>query len=493
MKNVKIWQVLLCVVLLGSVPAQAQFLRTSYFMEGSHYRMQLNPALTPGRGYLNLPVIGSFNATVNTSSLGYQDVIDIIDNSSDGDYFMSSDFINRLDATNELNVNLSTDILSAGWYKGKNFWSFNIGLRNDIGASVPRTMFEFMREMNGVDINSIDWSNYNRTVDKESLNINSYAEIGVGFARDINARLTVGGRVKALLGIGNMKLDINKIAVNTNLQGIADVENLDWSRVADDQEYANELAEKIGGTGRIDVEARLESSFKGLELQENEDGYIDEFKFEGDKLGIAGYGAAIDLGASYKLLDRLTLSASILDLGFMKWSKNGTSVATSRSSENLSFDFNQLTLQGKVDEVQRFANVVGSGEVLNFDMLQMQVDENEAKSRSTSLTSTLVIGAEYALLGNWLTVGALYTSRFAKPKTLNELTFSANLRPANSLNLAASYSVLQGSGKTFGVAVKLGPLFVGTDYMYLGENSKNVNAYIGISLPLSKQKKPADI
>ncbi len=67
MKNVKIWQVLLCVVLLGSVPAQAQFLRTSYFMEGSHYRMQLNPALTPGRGYLNLPVIGSFNATVNTS------------------------------------------------------------------------------------------------------------------------------------------------------------------------------------------------------------------------------------------------------------------------------------------------------------------------------------------------------------------------------------------------------------------------------------------
>lgn len=159
----------------------------------------------------------------------------------------------------------------------------------------------------------------------------------------------------------------------------------------------------------------------------------------------------------------------------------------------MNFDFNQPTLQGKLDEVQRFANVVGSGEVLNYDMLQMQVDENEAKSRSTSLTSTLVIGAEYALLGDWLTVGALYTSRFAKPKTLNELTFSANIRPANNFNVAASYSVLQGSGKTFGVAVKLGPLFVGTDYMYLGENSKNVNAYIGISFPLSKQKTPSDI
>ena len=44
---------------------------------------------------------------------------------------------------NNLNVNLSADILSAGWYKGKNFWSFNIGVRNEIGASIPKSMFEF--------------------------------------------------------------------------------------------------------------------------------------------------------------------------------------------------------------------------------------------------------------------------------------------------------------------------------------------------------------
>lgn len=29
-----------------TLPANAQFLRTSYFMEGTHYRQQLNPALT---------------------------------------------------------------------------------------------------------------------------------------------------------------------------------------------------------------------------------------------------------------------------------------------------------------------------------------------------------------------------------------------------------------------------------------------------------------
>ena len=96
----------------------AQFLRTSYFMEGTHYRQQLNPALAPGRGYLNLPVIGTFNASVNSSTLGYQDVMDIIDNTEGGDFFKSDAFINKLDNLNNLNVNLSTDILSAGWYKG---------------------------------------------------------------------------------------------------------------------------------------------------------------------------------------------------------------------------------------------------------------------------------------------------------------------------------------------------------------------------------------
>ena len=67
------------IMLVCTLSANAQFLRTSYFMEGTHYRQQLNPALTPTKGYFNLPVIGAVNATVGSTSLGYQDIIDIID------------------------------------------------------------------------------------------------------------------------------------------------------------------------------------------------------------------------------------------------------------------------------------------------------------------------------------------------------------------------------------------------------------------------------
>lgn len=446
----------------------AQFLRTSYFMEGSHYRQQLNPALTPGRGYINLPGIGSLNASVNSSSLGYQDVMDIIDNSEEGDFFMSSDFIGRLDNINNLNVNVSTDILSAGWYKGKNFWSFNVGVRNDIGASIPKSMFEFLRNMDGLDVN--DWnrlSNINEQVGKQSLEINSFAEVGLGFARNINSRLTVGGRVKALLGIGNLKLNINDISVKSNLSGYQDV---DWDNLTPEQ------FENLRGNASIHVDATLENSSKLIELPQNEDGYIDKIEF--GSFGFAGYGAAIDLGISYKLLDKLTVSASVLDLGFMNWGKKNTSIAKATANQN--YDLMNPS------DLYDFVDIVSSGEVLNYDMLQMTVDETAEESRNTNLTSTVVVGAEYELLGDWLAVGALYTARFAKPETLNELTFSANIRPKNNFNLAVSYSVLQGAGKTFGVAAKLGPLFVGTDYMFLGKNTKNVNAYLGISIPLGK-------
>lgn len=440
----------------------AQFLRTSYFMEGTHYRQQLNPALAPGRGYLNLPVIGTFNASVNSSTLGYQDVMDIIDNTEGGDFFKSDAFINKLDNLNNLNVNLSTDILSAGWYKGKNFWSFNIGLRNDIGASIPKGMFEFMREMDGLSAydNLERLSNIDQKVGHQSLEINSYAEVGVGLARNITERLTVGARVKALLGVGNLKLDINDIAVTSNLSG-----------------YNTGDLNDLNGSAEIRVDATLENSSKLIELSED-DGVIDEIEF--GTFGLAGYGLGIDLGASYKLMDKLTLSASLLDLGFMKWSKNNTSVA--KATANQSYD-----LTNSSDRYE-FVDKVASGEVLNFDMLNMTLDKSAQKDRSTSLTSTLVLGAEYELLGDLLAVGALYTGRFAKPETLNELTLSANIRPKNNLNLALSYSLWQGSGKTFGVAAKLGPIFVGTDYMFFGKDTKNLNAYIGFSLPLNKQK-----
>ena len=487
-------------MLVCTLSANAQFLRTSYFMEGTHYRQQLNPALTPTKGYFNLPVIGAVNATVGSTSLGYQDIIDIIDDGDD--FYTKPDFMNRLKDNNKLNVNFSTEILSAGWYKGKNFWSFNIGLRTDIGANLTKNMFTFLNEMETVEEN---WRNSNYDISNQQLNINAYAEVGLGLSRQINSRLTVGARVKALLGIGNMDLKLNNVAMNASLPSDARISQLQ------DPAYLSGLgvdditklrSEIESYHANLAVDAHLESSFKGLNLKK-EDGqdYISDFEFESKDMGIAGYGFGIDLGASYKIMDNLTVSASILDLGFISWSKSSTKIASANPDP---IDIKGSTYAAMVDpanpetsvvnavkqlqdDTQGYMDRVTNGDVLDYDMLQLEVGDAK-ESRKSRLASTLVLGAEYGFFNNKLAVGVLSTTRFVQPDALTELTFSANYRPKSWFNVALSYSAIQSAGKSFGLGLKLGPLFLGTDYMFLGKNSNTVNGFVGISIPLGGRK-----
>lgn len=429
------------IMLVCTLSANAQFLRTSYFMEGTHYRQQLNPALTPTKGYFNLPVIGAVNATVGSTSLGYQDIIDIIDDGDD--FYTKPDFMNRLKDNNKLNVNFSTEILSAGWYKGKNFWSFNIGLRTDIGANLTKNMFTFLNEMETVEEN---WRNSNYDISGQQLNINAYTEIGLGLSRQINSRLTVGARVKALLGIGNMELKLNRVAMSANLPSDQQINQWSsesyWNSMTPSQaaQAAQELKDKFNNYhANLTVGAELKSSFKGLELQEEEGkDYVTDFDFDSGKLGIAGYGFGIDLGASYKILDNLTVSASVLDLGFISWSKSSTKIASANPDPidikgstyaNMVDPNNPNTVMNAVNQLQNdaqgYMDRVTNGDVLDYDMLQLEVSDAK-ESRKSRLASILVLGAEYGFFNNKLAVGVLSTTRFVQPDALTELTFSAN-------------------------------------------------------------------
>lgn len=423
----------ICISFLLPTAMQAQYLRSSYFMEGSSTRIQLNPALQPKRGYVNFPGIGSVNAEVATNSLGIQDVIDVFD--SDGEFYNNDKFYNRLKGMNEVNISANTDVISFGFYKGKGFWSFNVGARADVDATIPKEMFRYLR---ATDVENFSWSGESFDIRNEKLRLNAYIEVGAGYSRAINERLTVGGKAKLLLGAGNINLKNNQIQMSG--RGIG---------------YESEF--------QLKSDAYMEASAKGLKLEE-EDGYITDLDY--NSFGISGYGAGIDLGATYQVMKNLNVSAAILDLGFISWDKSNSQVAESDRNATINKD-----------------NY--SDDVLDFNLFGLKKKEN--KSRTTSLSPTMVIGGEYGLLNNKLGLGLLSTTRFGQLKTYSELTFSANYRPNTLINTTLSYSMLQG-GETFGIAFKIGPLMLGTDYMYFGNNSKHVNAFIGLSIPLGKKR-----
>lgn len=452
--------------------ANAQILRTSYFMNGNPERMKINPALAPSRGYVLFPVIGGIDASLASNSLGFGDVTDIINNSSEDNYFLSDDFYNRLADKTKANAVAGFDLISAGWWHGKNFWSFNLSTHANINMQMPRSMFGFMREMQGVqeNFNAIDWRHYDRQFGDEQLRVTFYSEVGVGYARQLTKRLNIGGRVKLLIGHGDIKLNVDNMDIKTDLRNVPD--NVDWGNLTPEQ------INSIQGTADIRTKATLETSLDGFELMENEQGYIDDvdFSFKG---GVSGYGAAVDLGASYQILDNLTVSAAITDLGFIAWQKGATTAAVAAAEQH--FD------SRNPDDVQQFADLVSSGEVMNFDMLELRKDEEAANSRTTTPGTTLTFGGEYGFLENKLRVGALSTTRFNKPYTQSELTLSANYSPSSFLDFAFSYSPVLSGGKAFGLGLKLGPLFLGTDYMFFGNSSRTFNAHFGIIIPLGKK------
>lgn len=456
-------------MMLGGA-AQAQYLRSSYFMEGTSARLQLNPGLQPTKGYFNIPIIGSLNMSASSNVLGTSDIIDLMNSGSD--LYSNDKLFDRLKADNRLNVNLNTDILSFGWYRGKGFWSVNVGLRADFGAELAKDMFSMMRTMNGFALEDVAGTNQSYSLSNQTLNMKAYAEIGLGYSRRITEKLTVGGRVKVLLGLARAEMNINQFDLNL------DVPNPQYANYAD-YESRGELSPSDWYGSHYDYSANgnVITTLKGGGMTFDNDGMIDDFDLDAGDLGIAGSGFGIDLGVSYKVWDNLTVSASILDLGFLKWKESETTVATVSGEAHEMID------------ASNYDRYIG-GDFLSFERFDFEEGSPEKVKTKTRLYSTLLLAGEYGLLNNKLSVGAMYTARFAEPKTLNELTFLATFRPKNWLNAAISYSPIQASGKSIGLAVKLGPLFVGTDYMFFGGNSKSVNGFLGISFPLGGKAKP---
>ena len=214
MGNVNIKTALLAMGLLaGAAPVCGQFLRTSYFMDGTSARVQMNPALQPTRGYFNVPVIGSLNASMASKSLGMSDLIDKV--SDDEAFYMNRGLFDSLKEINKMNMSFYSDILSFGWIRGDGFWSVNVGVRGDAGMTMPKSMLEYMRDGHNYNYNdalSMKYDIYDR-----QMHVNIYTEIGLGYSRKITERLTLGGRVKVLLGVANVEMKMDRYSVDIDL------------------------------------------------------------------------------------------------------------------------------------------------------------------------------------------------------------------------------------------------------------------------------------
>lgn len=439
----------------------AQQLRTSYFMQNSPLRTALNPAFRPERGYVSIPVLGGINASYTTNGIAVDDVlfpkdgklVTFMDNSVD-----TESFLNNLNDQNRMNVDFGTQLLSGGWYAGKGFWTVGLSIKGLANIEAPKTMFEFMKKGNSAAGTTYD-------INDLSVYSEAYLEAGVGYSRPITDKLTVGANVKMLFGVGSMEANIDHLHAVMN--------DTKWD---------------ITSTGT------MSASMKGLvpEIEKDEQGrdYISSFDF--DSPGLSGFGMGIDLGATYQLTDNITLSAAVLDLGFVSWNKGSNTYGEVNGT--FEYDGFDLALGDKVEEGSSSMGEQFDATIGEFEEL-FHFSPKASQSRTTRLRSTINIGGEYRMLENKLGFGLLSSTRFYSPKAYMELTASANYRPVNWFEATLSYSFIHSNFKTYGLALNFTPswinFFIGSDYMFtkvtpqfIPVSGNATNFYMGVSIPL---------
>ncbi len=461
----------------------AQNLSGAYFMDGYAFGHQLNPAKEYDRkGYVAFPLVplGNMNVALR-GNLNLKDVLYPNPNGSGLVTYLHPSLspeqaLSGFSDKNTLMTDLRLDLISFGFHSKHAYQTFTLGLRTRLGVNVPYSLFDLTKNLKNQDYD----------ISKFGMETMAWVEAGWGYSRDVTDYLRVGGKLKLLFGAGYAKARMESLKLNLSGED-------QWTATA---------------------QANVEVGVKGFtwgepEIKEYSDAYkqnhpgattyeaVDFDNIDVESPGLGGMGVGIDLGAELDLdklcgVSGLKVSASVLDLGFIKW-KN-VAVAQNKGDEFKFDGFQNI----KVDDGPGtdFDDQTDDLSDRLSDLYAIQA--GETKSKVTGMGATMNIGVEYTLpMYKKVNFGLLSTTRFQGDYTWNEERLAVNYHPCKWFEFGVNGAV--GTlGASFGWIVNIHPsgfnLFLGGDHL-LGKLSKqgiplksNADIALGINFPLGKSR-----
>ena len=452
-----------------SLHAMAQQLNSAYFTNDYKFRHTMNPAYGNEQNYVSMPGFGNVNVST-MGNFGYEDVI--FDNpmfpstSKDRLTTFMNPYISTADALkgfnsgdNKILGDVSITVLSAGFKGFGGYNTIELNARTSFGMSLPYELFEFAKNT----------GNRTYNIGNISANGQAFAELAFGHSRQINEKLRVGAKVKLLFGAG---------------RGDVNIDNVKADLAADDK-------------WTVSGHAKSEVSVKGFTYKTEEKEYKEEGRgtyqyvndVDVDGAGLGGFGLAFDLGGVYKINNDFTVSAALLDLGFIKWSNN--MVAVNGGEEFVFNGFHDVAVNE--DHGGSTMSMQGdkySDQLADFANLQDKGDEG---GRTTGIGATLNLGCEYTLpVYRKITFGVLSSTRFRGDYSWTEARVSANWTPLKWID--GGVNMAFGSYRnSFGWVLNFHPkgynFYVGMDHT-LGKVSKefiplNSNAAVSVGMSVA--------
>ena len=452
-----------------SLHAMAQQLNSAYFTNDYKFRHTMNPAYGNEQNYVSMPGFGNVNVSL-MGNFGYEDVI--FDNpmfpstSKDRLTTFMNPYISTPDALkgfnsgdNKILGDVSITVLSAGFKGFGGYNTIELNARTSFGMSLPYELFEFAKNT----------GNRTYNIGNISANGQAFAELAFGHSRQINEKLRVGAKVKLLFGAG---------------RGDVNIDNVKADLAADDK-------------WTVSGHAKSEVSVKGFTYKTEEKEYKEEGRgtyqyvndVDVDGAGLGGFGLAFDLGGVYKINNDFTVSAALLDLGFIKWSNN--MVAVNGGEEFVFNGFHDVAVnEDRGGSTLSMQGDKYSDQLADFANLQDKGDEG---GRTTGIGATLNLGCEYTLpVYRKITFGVLSSTRFRGDYSWTEARVSANWTPLKWID--GGVNMAFGSYRnSFGWVLNFHPkgynFYVGMDHT-LGKVSKefiplNSNAAVSVGMSVA--------
>ncbi len=409
--------------------ATAQNTLSGYFLDDYTYRYEMNPALDNSRNFISMPGLGN----INVATQGNLHVNDVLFNVGG----RTTTFLNPMvgvrevmdgiSEKNRIGANLKITLLAAGFKAMGGYNTISINARSGLEAQLPRSLFSLAKE--GV---------VNRTYDITDVRAYgaAYAELALGHSHALGSKWRIGGTLKLLVGGGYLDASMKyaRLILGEN----------DWSVIAD-----------------ADVNANVKGLTYKTKLNDRTGNrYVSGADIDG--AGINGFGAALDLGATYKPGRDWTLSLAVVDLGFIKWNNNmlaSTNGPKTFHTDRYIFNVDDDAENSFKNEWERMKD--GLSSLYELD------DMGDTGSKTRMLGATINAGVEYTLpVWRRMKFGLVNTTRIQGEYSYTDFRLSANIAPARcfdaSVNMSAgTFGV--GFGWLLNLHTKGFNLFVGMD------------------------------
>jgi hypothetical protein len=446
--------------------ANAQVTNTLYFMEGVPQSNRINPARQPACGfYFGIPTLSPLNTVFTSSSLSWDDIIYPHPTEDSLITFLHPQgdkeaFIKNLKPVNFVISEVGTGLFSMGFRTSVGFFSVDVASRVDGSIYFPGDLMKLVLE--GAD----EGRDYN--MNGFGADISGFEEIALGWSGALGNNLHIGARAKLLFGIGNLTTTSSDFSLNTS-------EAL-W---------------------QIRSNMELKASLPFAEIRYDEDGMIEEIIIEEDIRDLdpgaiarmafnkGNFGLGFDLGVDYRPSDRWLLSASVLDLGYIRWKDE-----IHELSYNRDYDYDGTEVDPfEFSDDNTFSDFIDSTFSAIADTLLDALEIGPGEKYSRRLNTKIYLGASwYATPG--ISFGILSRTDFLKETIVEQVTASANFRAGQMLNFSLSYSYMNSYFKNFGsgVSLKFGPLNVYAisdnvlNMLLWPQESRSANLWFGMNL-----------